>query len=236
MNDTKTDLRLHDLWPPEGIGVREDAEREILRRAIHLFGRRGYGGTSMRTIAAEASVTAPLIGYHFGSKEGLFEACAHMVLASTTEELLRVDRAEGLLGSVREFAAKHFEFARRYPDALRFILTVAYGPEESQPRVDLVRYWLPITLEIVRWFDRAIAGGELQARSGATAPGLARHLLNTVHMEVLTSYEKERFGIDESPCHTGEDLGDDARLDDLVDQFFRGAGALRPTPSGENRS
>ena len=54
-----TALRLPDLWPPGGNRTSGDAETEILRQAIRLFGRRGYGGTSLRTIAAEARVTAP---------------------------------------------------------------------------------------------------------------------------------------------------------------------------------
>ncbi|MEU1597410.1 TetR family transcriptional regulator [Streptomyces sp. NPDC005708] len=37
-----------------------------------LFLERGYQGTTLRAIAAEAEVDVALIGYHFGSKQGLF--------------------------------------------------------------------------------------------------------------------------------------------------------------------
>ncbi len=44
----------------------------ITEAARGLFLERGYRGTTVRAIAAEAGVDSALISYHFGSKKGLF--------------------------------------------------------------------------------------------------------------------------------------------------------------------
>jgi AcrR family transcriptional regulator len=51
-----------------------DTRAKILDAARKRFTEVGYGGATMRAIAAEAGVDAALISYFFGSKEGLFGA------------------------------------------------------------------------------------------------------------------------------------------------------------------
>jgi DNA-binding MarR family transcriptional regulator/AcrR family transcriptional regulator len=46
--------------------------RAVLLAARRLFAAHGYDGTTMRAVAAEAGVTAPLVISYFGSKDGLF--------------------------------------------------------------------------------------------------------------------------------------------------------------------
>jgi len=45
----------------------------IIESAIKLFSVKGFEGTSVREIAAEAGVNVAMINYYFGSKEKLFE-------------------------------------------------------------------------------------------------------------------------------------------------------------------
>jgi AcrR family transcriptional regulator len=59
---------------------------EIADAAVHCFAREGFG-TSLRTVAAEAGVSAALIVHHFGSKQGLVEACDARVLGVADEKL-----------------------------------------------------------------------------------------------------------------------------------------------------
>ena len=47
---------------------------QIAAAATRLFATSGYGGVSLRAIAAEAGVQLSLIPYHFGSKAGLYRA------------------------------------------------------------------------------------------------------------------------------------------------------------------
>jgi len=46
---------------------------KIIESAIKLFGTKGFEGTSVREIAADAGVNVAMINYYFGSKENLFE-------------------------------------------------------------------------------------------------------------------------------------------------------------------
>lgn len=58
--------------------------------ALARFGTDGYAGTSVRTIAADAGVSPALILHHFGSKEGLREACDEHVFQFFQNMLGRV--------------------------------------------------------------------------------------------------------------------------------------------------
>lgn len=54
--------------------------------AIARFSERGFDGTSLRQIARDTAVSPALILHHFGSKEGLREACdAHVVSTFLSE-------------------------------------------------------------------------------------------------------------------------------------------------------
>jgi TetR/AcrR family transcriptional regulator, regulator of cefoperazone and chloramphenicol sensitivity len=53
----------------------------LIAAALHLFGHRGYEGTSTRAIAERAGTNVASIGYHFGGKEGLRMACARAIAA-----------------------------------------------------------------------------------------------------------------------------------------------------------
>lgn len=49
----------------------------LLNAAERLFVKNGFAATSLRSIAAAAQVNLAATHYHFGSKEGLFEAVIH---------------------------------------------------------------------------------------------------------------------------------------------------------------
>ena len=55
--------------PPEGTAA------DLIAAGLKLFGRKGFAATSTREIAAEARANVASIAYHFGSKDGLRQAC-----------------------------------------------------------------------------------------------------------------------------------------------------------------
>lgn len=55
-----------------------DTRGEILTAARSSFALRGFHGTTIRGIAAEAGVDPALVHHYFGSKEDLFGACVNM--------------------------------------------------------------------------------------------------------------------------------------------------------------
>lgn len=68
---------------------KETARDTILRAAKDLFTSKGFANTTVREICQQAGVTAPALYYHFGSKEGLFEA--------VVEDTLTLDDFHALL-------------------------------------------------------------------------------------------------------------------------------------------
>lgn len=67
---------------PEGHSAGENAgplapnaRSRILEAAIELFGEHGFKGVSLKAIAAQAGVSAPLVIHHYQSKAGLRTAC-----------------------------------------------------------------------------------------------------------------------------------------------------------------
>ncbi|MCB9529936.1 MAG: TetR/AcrR family transcriptional regulator [Myxococcales bacterium] len=50
-----------------------EPREQILDAAARLFAEKGYGGTGVREIAAEAGVALSMINYYFGSKQGVLE-------------------------------------------------------------------------------------------------------------------------------------------------------------------
>ncbi len=68
----------------------ESATREkVLQVARDLFTTKGFANASISDICREAGVSPPTLYYHFGSKDGLFEA--------VVEETLNLDEFHGLV-------------------------------------------------------------------------------------------------------------------------------------------
>jgi AcrR family transcriptional regulator len=55
-----------------------ESKQRILQTARALFREHGYGGTTVRAVAAEAGVDPAMVFYFFGTKQGLFGAAVEM--------------------------------------------------------------------------------------------------------------------------------------------------------------
>ena len=66
------------------------AAARIRDAAIEQFGRHGFG-VSIRAIAEAAGVSAGLVIHHFGSKDGLRQACDAYVA-----EVIRTEKSEAM--------------------------------------------------------------------------------------------------------------------------------------------
>jgi AcrR family transcriptional regulator len=69
-------------------------ERQMLAVATEMFARRGYEA-SMDEIARAAGISKPMLYSYFGSKEGLFAACARSAAAGLRAELESVVMESG---------------------------------------------------------------------------------------------------------------------------------------------
>jgi AcrR family transcriptional regulator len=72
MGKLPDDARGHTRGPKDSRGVVVSRIIEVARGA---FAEQGYDATSMRSVAIAAQVDPRLVGYYFGSKQALLEAC-----------------------------------------------------------------------------------------------------------------------------------------------------------------
>ncbi len=58
----------------ENSSTREESRRQLERIALRIFAEHGYDAVSTGDVARAANLSQPMIHYHFGSKEKLWEA------------------------------------------------------------------------------------------------------------------------------------------------------------------
>jgi len=97
----------------------------ILQAAIDLFGENGREGAAIREVARRAEVSMSTVLHHFGSKQGLFDACIEKMFGYLAEH------SETMFSLAREFdrpteatdaiVRRCFRFAREHARLLRVI-------------------------------------------------------------------------------------------------------------------
>lgn len=100
-------------------GIKANAKQAILDAALIIFARDGFHGASLANIAEKASVLAPLIPYHFGSKDNLWRATVEYALGDLNREadtIKRASRGLALLDRLSLQIRSFTHFAARYPD------------------------------------------------------------------------------------------------------------------------
>jgi AcrR family transcriptional regulator len=110
--------------PHRGRRAGQSDTKDLIRKAAReRFLSRGYGDSSMRSIAADAGVDVALVSYYFGSKRGLFNAA--MSLTVSPAEMLEV----ALEGDLETVPTR----------MLRGMLALWDDPESGPPLIALLR-------------------------------------------------------------------------------------------------
>jgi len=88
----------------------EESRARIVEAAGRLFAARSFSGVSVRELAGAAKVNPAAISYHFGGKEGLYEAVLQQLVADTAP--LIGPLVEALDSGVREAQGDRSKLAR----------------------------------------------------------------------------------------------------------------------------
>jgi len=158
MYAAKTDLKTRQRAPSKRA---VETHRKVLDAAEKLFAHKGFDGTSVRDIAAEAGVTNALVNFHGGPKEKLFET----IVARRAEELsaLRNARLEAILAEGNPDLRQVLEaFVQPYlgmasgtdPQWLSYARLVAMVSADARWSALTARYFDPTALR----FAGALAG------------------------------------------------------------------------------
>lgn len=160
-----------------GIGDRpaEDltARARIVDAALQQFARRGVAGATMRSIAETAGVSVGLVQHHFGTKDGLREACDERVLALARAKVV----ADAPGGRLTDPDVLDSLFDAAMP-VMPYVGRVALEPDERAASLfdemaSLTAQWLS-----GRWPDRFVAGSD--RTRGATAVMVAMSMSTAV--------------------------------------------------------
>jgi AcrR family transcriptional regulator len=133
--------------------VAADTKTRILNAAEKLFGEKGFDGTSLRDITAEAQVNLAAVNYHFQSKESLMDAVIERRFAPVNRRRMEMLDAAGPSPSVEQvvaaFVSPLFEI-----DILPAVPLM--GRVLSNPNQFVERVYKKHLLQVVRRFSAAI--------------------------------------------------------------------------------
>jgi AcrR family transcriptional regulator len=157
-------------------GVSADETRgRLLGAAVRVFSARGYEGSRVSEIAAEAGLSTGAIYAHFGTKTDLL--CAAIRARGPAAIAGLVDsEAAGSVGSVLRFLGHRLGTGRRSPkaDAVRAVLIESLAASRREPQVaEVLRESLGAReAGLTALIRRGQEAGEV--RRDASAPAVAR--------------------------------------------------------------
>ncbi len=192
--------------------------------ALARFGTDGFAATSVRTIASDAGVSPALILHHFGSKDGLREACDGHVFAffqrtagragqSQTREHMITDEAMTLLRYLMRQASEDSAWANTM--VAQVIEMTKEGLAARTERGDIRPTADPdmrAALLVMLRLGPLLFSGAIERATGAdvlTADGLQR-MYSTI-LEILRTgiYTGPHPDVEEDPFELGRYLGSD---------------------------
>jgi AcrR family transcriptional regulator len=166
------------------------AEARIRQAAVERFPVDGIEGTTVRAIAADAGVSPALVLHHFGSKQGLLDACDHYVV-----ELVRTTKTRAIADGTATDAGFIASMYRMAPPIVRYLgWSLSRGAPATSRLFD----------ELVQESERLLAVAEEQGmvRSSPDPHGRAVVLLTmqlgfvVLHEHVSRALGMDPFGLD----------------------------------------
>ncbi len=108
----------------------------LLKTALRLFGKSGFEGTNIKTIASEAGVAGSLLYYHYTNKEGLWKAAMFLLGQELHAEMAAAEklfRDLDPLSFMKAWMRRFVYFSATNPE---FHLIITYEMANSSKRAD----------------------------------------------------------------------------------------------------
>lgn len=97
---------------------RQQTELRILRAAEKIFAERGFGGSSMDSIAKKAELSKQNLIYYFPSKEALYRNVLKNVIDLWMDKMAPIEAPGALpIEVMKTYVRQKLELSRDYPDA-----------------------------------------------------------------------------------------------------------------------
>lgn len=159
----------------------QNVRQQIVETALLAFGAAGFHGATTRSIAASAGVNIPAIKYYFGSKEGLYVACAEAIIQrfggatapgnvnqSLAPAEMSPEQARVYLKSVTRALARLLIDSESQKGVAQFVLREVNDPGAA---FDMLyeRLWLPGTTDVAIAISRILEEQQLSEESRVRA-------------------------------------------------------------------
>ena len=203
--------------------------KDILDAAINEFARVGFSGASTLAIARAAQITQPLLNYHFGSKENLWQASVDYAFTELLVAFESIDEISGDLSprdTLKVILRTLNRFATRHPRHVS-ILRQEMGAESSRTDYLLDNYLTLIYARMNEVIRVAVAGGEIKPMPPQFLSSLL--LSAATHFFTVGSLVRKVYTLDVQDRDQTETHGDW-----IVEVIFDGL-SLRPD-AGDVRS
>jgi AcrR family transcriptional regulator len=103
----------------------QDTKQRLVKAAATLFSQKGFHGVSVKEIAELAEANVALVSYHFGGKQGLYEACfdqfVEEFIAFIDQKILRPTSYEDFRFRFRLFIEKLVDDNLNNPEACSIV-------------------------------------------------------------------------------------------------------------------
>lgn len=161
--------------PPRSRAATEEMRARIVRAARDLFAREGYGGVSMRKIAAAAGCAPGALYAYFPAKRALLHVLWEDIFAELAARLTLVAaQTPDPVARLTALASANAHFWLERPDDYRAIFLIEDAPDEPGGR-----YFADTSasLEGLGVFREAAAEAIAAGRLSAADPGEVTHMM-----------------------------------------------------------
>ncbi len=168
--------------------TRPNSAKEAIRdAAAALFADKGFTSTSTREICERAGVTKPVLYYHFGNKDQLYEELVFDAFNEYQKELRRAARhPSGPRERLVEVVSAMFAYARHRHYYWRIGLRMAFAPEKESPTINYVemsRTDEKLLTEIIR---EGIRRGQMRGKAQQIAGSIVGMAIASIMGYLLT--------------------------------------------------
>jgi len=141
----------------------ETARNHLLASALKLFNRKGYAGTTVREIVAEAGVTKPVLYYYFGNKEGIYIELLEGSFKKLEDLLDGFHSEEGKVSEkLVTLFDRFFQLFCENIETVRLMHSIYYGPPQGAPFYDFEAYHRKLQDAVERLVEEGIRTGEFR--------------------------------------------------------------------------
>ncbi len=186
----------------------------LLKSALKIFSQKGFASASIREIAEDSRTTLPSLYYHFGSKEGLYQALMREHFSGFESLMEEFEQTGSARERIKSYIISAYLHMVKDVDFLRLMRIISYGPPQSAPPFDVESYRRKFHEFLTAMIKAGIKSGEFRS---ANADDMTWIIFGAIHVAA------------EDLCSVPERELDKKKLERILDAILDGFSARKRT-------